>query len=561
MNLLSLLLRVSRRRLFLAVALGLASGACNVGLIALISSALSNPSALGWRLIAGLGALGLTMMSAKICAQVVLTRLSQQAVFDLRMHLSRKILATPLRHLEQIGSHRLLAALTTDVVAITNGLLGIPDICISAAVILGCLLYLGWISWMVLLPLLVFAFFGVVTYQVPLVKALHYLRLARDEQDGLFKHFRALTQGLKELKLHHSRRENFVEEAFHSTASKYRRYNVIGGIIYAAAASWGQVLFFLLIGLLFIGLPHTGALRAQTLAAYVLTILFLRSPLESITSVLPTLGQAGIASQRVETIGLSLSGLHQLESDQLSRHSVPCYDTIELRGVTYAYHREREDGTFLLGPINLTLRPGELTFLIGGNGSGKTTLAKLVTGLYVPESGEVRVGGRRITDQTREWYRQHFSVVFSDFYLFDSLRGLGVGEIRDLDAKARGYLAELQVDHKVRIVDGMLSTTELSQGQRKRLALLAAYLEDRPVYVFDEWACDQDPVFKDIFYRKILQELKARGKSVLVITHDDKYLDAADRIVKLEDGKVEYGGAGTECVPVLLAQPAPVHLA
>ena len=184
------------------------------------------------------------------------------------------------------------------------------------------------------------------------------------------------------------------------------------------------------------------------------------------------------------------------------------------------------------------MRPGELVFLVGGNGSGKSTLAKIITGLYAPESGEIRLDGKRITDANRDDYRQLFSAVFGDFYLFENLLGLGDG---NLDGQAREYLEHLHLDHKVKIRNGELSTTSVSQGQRKRLALLTAYLEDRPFYMFDEWASDQDPYFKNVFYTRLLPELKARGKAVLVISHDDKYFDAADRVIKLDYGKLVTG--------------------
>ncbi|BDI14299.1 hypothetical protein ANSO36C_01010 [Nostoc cf. commune SO-36] len=142
-----------------------------------------------------------------------------------------------------------------------------------------------------------------------------------------------------------------------------------------------------------------------------------------------------------------------------------------------------------------------------------------------------------ISEENREWYRQHFSVVFSDFYLFEELLGL---KNSDLDAQAKKYLKQLQLDHKVKVENGQLSTTSLSQGQRKRLALLTAYLEDRPIYLFDEWAADQDPVFKEIFYTQLLPELRSRGKTVLVISHDDHYFHLANRIIKLDYGQIEY---------------------
>jgi putative ATP-binding cassette transporter len=98
----------------------------------------------------------------------------------------------------------------------------------------------------------------------------------------------------------------------------------------------------------------------------------------------------------------------------------------------------------------------------------------------------------------------------------------------------------------VQVKDGTLSTIELSQGQRKRLALLTAFLEDRPFYIFDEWAADQDPFFREVFYLQLLPELKAKGKTVLVISHDDRYYSLGDRIIKLDYGKIEFDNPARE---------------
>jgi putative ATP-binding cassette transporter len=220
--------------------------------------------------------------------------------------------------------------------------------------------------------------------------------------------------------------------------------------------------------------------------------------------------------------------------------------------VSHTYHREQQDESFTLGPVDLEFRPGELVFITGGNGSGKTTLLKLITALYVPEVGEIRMDGEPISDKNVDAFRQQFSVVFSDFHLFESILGIDKPE---LDAKALHYLKQLHLENKVRYNDGNFSTTALSQGQRKRLALLTAYLEDRSIYIFDEWAADQDPHFKQIFYYELLPALKARGKTVLVITHDDRYFRIADRLIKLENGKLIHS---TDNLPaqVMVAIPA-----
>jgi putative ATP-binding cassette transporter len=222
--------------------------------------------------------------------------------------------------------------------------------------------------------------------------------------------------------------------------------------------------------------------------------------------------------------------------------SVPlaAWNSIELSEVTHEYHREGQEGGFLLGPINLTLQPGEIVFVVGGNGSGKTTLIKLLTGLYTPLGGQILLDERPVNAESREAYRQLFAVVFDDAMVFEGLWGVSR---EDRDARARRYLAELRLEHIVQISEGKFSTTELSRGQRKRLALLTAYLEDRSIYVFDEWAADQDPTFKKVFYEQLLPELKRRGKTVVAITHDDRYFAVADRLVKMEDGRIAEGSS------------------
>src|SRR5258705_8854316 len=160
---------------------------------------------------------------------------------------------------------------------------------------------------------------------------------------------------------------------------------------------------------------------------------------------------------------------------------------------------------------------------------------KVLPGFYHSEAGAMRLAGRLITDENREWYRGYFSAVFTDFYLFDTLLGL---RSPDLDDRANRYLVELELDTKVQISAGAFSTTALSQGQRKRLALLTAFLEERPIYVFDEWAADQDPHYRQIFYERLLPGLKTRGKTIVVISHDDRYYHLGDRVVKLEYGEL-----------------------
>jgi putative ATP-binding cassette transporter len=519
----------------IAIATGFLSGGSSAGLIALISRATSNTTSSLTSIAWGFLGLVIVALVTSIVSQVMLIHLSQNAVLQLRMRLSRQILASELNHLELLGNPRLLATLTEDVQAVANAVYIIPFLCIDLAMVLGCLLYITWLSSLVFVIVVGLMVVGIGSCQWLLNRGEKLLALARDDQDLLFKHFRTITEGVKELKLNYQRRQVFLTNNLESTATRFRRHNVDGLTLFATTTSWGKLLFFFAIGFLLFALPKFIAISPQTLSGYILTFTYLMLPLDNIVNNLPQISKANVALQKIDSLGLFLASRSEISTVPPTFKSH--WYSLQLKGVTHTYHTDKEDSSFVIGPINLTLYPQEIIFIVGGNGSGKSTLAKLITGLYIPENGEILLDRELISEQNREWYRQHFSVVFSDFYLFEELLG---SENTGVEIQVQKYLKRLQLDHKVKVENGQLSTTALSQGQRKRLALLTAYLEDRPIYLFDEWAADQDPVFKEVFYTQLLPELREQGKTAIVISHDDRYFHLADRIVKLDYGKIEY---------------------
>ncbi|HWW74430.1 MAG TPA: cyclic peptide export ABC transporter [Pyrinomonadaceae bacterium] len=536
MKIFGFLLRFSPAVVLISILFGIVSGASHIGILALVGATLTkdprfSPETAYW----GVVILCVVLPVSRFVSELVLNYVGQRAVRDLRMKMSRKILEAPMRHLETVGTPRLYATLTEDITSITGALLMLPMMAINTAVTVGCLVYLGWLSFNILSVVMLFMFFGVIAYQVLLRRSIRYQRQAREETDTLFKHFRALNDGMKELKTHKRRREAFLSDLLFPTTEVLRRLSLRAVAILTAAASFGQTLFFVLIVFVLFVLPNYDDFSLPVQAGAVLTILYMMTPLNITMNSLPMLARASVSLGKVETLGLSLDA-HREEGESSAEDAGVEWGKLELVDVSHSYRGEREDETFTLGPLSLEFRPGELVFITGGNGSGKTTLVKLLTGLYVPEGGEIRIDGVPVTAAARDAYRQRFSVVFSDFHLFESLLGV---DGPDLDEKARHYLKQLHLNNKVRVKDGKLSTIALSQGQRKRLALLTAYLENRPVYIFDEWAADQDPQFKEIFYYDLLPALKARGKTVLVISHDDRYYHMADRIIKLDYGQIQ----------------------
>jgi putative pyoverdin transport system ATP-binding/permease protein len=535
MELIRLLFRTSWQRLTLSLLAGFVSGMSSAGLIALINLALQRSTVpFSILALAFLGLCGALFASATI-SQILLVRLAEQIILNLRLSLTRQILACPLRQLEDVGIPRLLAVLTQDIEIIANASFPVTGLLTFVTLLVGSFIYLSWLSLPLFGLTLVLLSMGIFSNQYLIYRARHALKRARDEQDHLFRHFRTATEGIKELKLHQQRRQVFLSEDLYATALQARQHRITAANFFAMGGSWGLTALFLMVGVVLAVAPSFLVSQA-VLSGYALTLLFLLTPIRGVLNTLPELLRANVALGKINALGLSIQEPMPSEGMERERQS-DGLQALKLQQVTHAYYSDREDTHFTLGPIDLTLYPGELVFIIGGNGSGKSTLAKLLVGLYTPEEGSIFWNGEPLSERDWEWYRQQFTVVFSDFYLFDRLLGL---IDCDRSVETQTYLQELHLDQKVSIQDGRFSTTALSQGQRKRLALLTAYLEDRAIYVFDEWASDQDPAFKKIFYTQLLPALKNRGKAVVVISHDDHYFDRADRIVKLDYGQIEY---------------------
>lgn len=532
-KLLTYLLRHSRKVLVLYLLAATISGFSNVGLMAIINATLTGRADRSMLLLGLIGAC-LLIACARTSSELMLISMGESTIAALRMHLSQRVIAIPLRRLEEIGPHRVLSTLTDDIPTITAVIRNLPLLTSHVMLLVGSLIYLGVISWQAFLILVVLLGLGILSYQFPILRAFRLMQRARELNDALYRHFRTLTEGGKELRLHRLRRETFLHRDLEDTVQAVRTQNLRSARIFTFAMTWGLLLIFVVIGMLLFGLPLIMQVSTAVLTGYTLTLLYLMTPLQILMDSMHNINRASVALERIEKMGFELAAQEDEMAAPAALIASP-WHRLELIGVTHVFQREDHEGEFVLGPVDLYLEPGEVVFIVGGNGSGKTTLAKILSGLYVPDHGEIRLDGRRVTDENRDAYRQLFSAVFFDFYLFQTLLGL---EQDDLDRKAAELLAQLQLTGKVRVDQSLLSTIDLSQGQRKRLALLTALLEGRPIYLFDEWAADQDPRFKEVFYRHLLPKLKSAGKTAVVITHDDRYFEVADRMIKLEEGQI-----------------------
>lgn len=511
---------------------GAMAGLGSVWLLSLVNSELNEADG---ALIGERGVLLAVLCAATFAARagsdIFANLVGQGIVAQVRLWLARRILGAPLAALEAYRAPRLLPVLTHDVDMISDLAFVAAPLGIALLVMLGSFAWLAWLSPpLSIMVALALAGGGWVQY-IARQKGIAGFEASRSAEDELHRAYNAIIGGARELKVNRPRRLRVYHAQIEEPVNRIRAINARAVNTFVVANAFGSSLVFLLIGLV-LACRNLFGLTEEALSGFVIALLFLRGPVEQIMGILPTLARAQVALKRIHELTRDFGHIvpdASLERAGQAHKFCTRAPEIRLRNISYSYPTTGEAQPFTLGPLDFSFTPGEITFVIGNNGSGKTTLAKLVLGLYFPQQGMITVDGVEINDELMDEYRQNFSTVLSDFHLFDDLtphHAMSEEEIAHA-------INRLGLAGKVTVEDGYLTTTDLSAGQRKRLALLHAWSEARPVLVLDEWAADQDPEFRQVFYEELLPELKAQGKTLIVISHDDRYFHVADRILDL----------------------------
>ena len=530
----------------LATTMGAASGIATAALLAVTNRALHDGAAALPTLLWSFAGLCVLALAGEVISDIGNNLVGQRVIAMLRKSLCEKIMTAPIGQIEQFRTHKLITALNQDIDTISTFSFIFSSLAIATATIVGCLGYLFFLSPLMLVATLIAIALGSSVQTLARRVGIRRFGAAREAEDRLQKHYRSITDGAKELRLNGQRRSFVYDHELSGTIEAIFRLRVRAANIFVSANAFGSLLFFVLVGLMLTFQSWSPNTDRTVITGFVLVLLYMKGPIQEIVGSLPSIGRAQVAFQRIAELSARFStrepSLISSRENGASAQLADVFDTIALADAHYRFAKPQDErdtpaqgtGGFELGPLSLKIERGETLFIVGENGCGKTTLIKLLLGLYQPDAGQLLLNGEPVRDEHLDDYRQLFSAVFSDYYLFDTLIP---GEAA-LTAEAQKYLERLEIAHKVSIRDGAFTTTDLSTGQRKRLALVHAYLERRPVMVLDEWAADQDPTFRRIFYTEILPDLKRQGKTLIVISHDDRYFSAADRYIRLEEGRI-----------------------
>src|SRR5580700_9251649 len=471
----------------------------------------------------------------KTQAYVTVTAEIEGIIHRLRLRIMDQIRHSELLALDNIGLARIVASVTGDTQILTQASNMLCFTVQGAVLIFFVSFYVAYLS------LAAFLMTFVIVFGAGIMFHLKNRRLTAQKAESaawerrLFDRLTDFLDGFKEVRLNSARSAELFEDA--ADVSR-----VAANIKIRTQAETfkmivnSQISMYVLLGaVVFVAPTFSDSLGGASISKATTALLFVVGACFGLVQSIPILLNANAAASRIEELETTLRAAGPAEARTVT---IPTrFEKIEMRDITFHYVDKFSEAAFKIGPIDFNLQPGELVFITGGNGSGKSTFLRVLSGLYPPNSGEITLDGVRVDDHNRDTYRALMSAIFFDYHLFQRLYGIpegGAGELERL-------LAQFRLSDKTGLVNGEFRTLDLSGGQRRRLALIVSLLEKRPILLLDEWTAEQDPEFRRKFYDELLPDLMAAGATIVVITHDDRYLDELTlraRRVRMDEGRI-----------------------
>jgi len=457
-------------------------------------------------------------------------------IHKLRLRIMDLIRRSELLEMEKIGRARIVAAVTSDTAVLTQASNMLCFTVQGAVLIFFVGLYVAYLS--------LTAFLLTVVIVSGAATIFHYKNRRLSEQKGesaawerrLFDRLTDFLDGFKEVRLNSARSDDLFADALEvsKTAAniKIRTQAETFKMIVTS-----QISMYILLGAVVFVAPNlSNSLGGTSIAKTTTALLFVVGACFGLVQSIPILLNANAAANRIERLEEALRAT--LAPRERPAIAAPQrFERIEMHNIVFRYVDKFSDTVFKIGPLDFALHSGELVFVTGGNGSGKSTFLRVLSGLYPPDSGEVLLDGRPITNANRDEYRELIAGIFFDYHLFKRLYGIADADPTDVNR----LLAQFRLADKTALADGEFRTLDLSGGQRRRLALIVSLLEKRPIMLLDEWTAEQDPEFRRKFYDELLPEMVGAGATIVVITHDDRYLDELRlpaRRIRMDEGRI-----------------------
>jgi len=471
-----------------------------------------------------------------LCKRYITHRISnlvQTSIFQYRNRTLTALKDLKLLSYEEIGKVPILSVLSEKTELIMQGAHRLADGVPALIMLACCFAYIATISGMAFLLSVICIVGSLISTQVMLKFMNKTMQQAIEKDNEYLSYMQHVLDGFNELKMNREKSDDLCTNYMGRVSEEAMQKNIETDISIVDLQLYAQNYFYLLMASIVFLLPQLSQLSGDEMISITTTVLFIIGPIVIVVDMIPSVAKANVAVDFLQNLETRLNAAKEYLADESDVFKAPgFFDKLVISRVQFSYPSRNLNPGFSVGPFDLTINRGELIFIRGGNGSGKSTFLKLLTGLYEPESGAIIIDKQALDKHLLKSYRNLFAIIFTDFHLFDRFYGQQHIDIE----KINEYLVLMGLDSKTGYKDGRFINTNLSTGQKKRLALIFALIEDKPIYVFDEVAADQDPEFRQFFYEIILQKLKSLNKTVIVVTHDEKYFTHCDRLFVMNKG-------------------------
>ncbi len=457
-------------------------------------------------------------------------------IHKLRLRVIDQVRRSELLAMDRIGRSRIVAAITSDTTVLTQASNMLCFTVQGAVLVFFISFYVAYLSLVAFATAVVVVVTAAVIFHLKNRSLIAQKRESAEWEGRLFDRLTDFLDGFKEVRLNSARSNDLFDDAVNVSRTaaniKIRTQAETFKMIVTSQFS----MYVLLGAVVFVAPQFSESLGGSSLTNTTTALMFVVGAAFGLVQSIPVMLNANAAADRIDQLEAALRATAASTNARDITVSKR-FDKIELHDVVFRYVDKFSDATFQIGPLDFSLRSGELVFITGGNGSGKSTFLRVFAGLYPPDSGEITLDGTPINADTRDTYRALMSAIFFDYHLFRRLYGIPEPEPAEVDR----LLMKFRLADKTSLADGEFRTLDLSGGQRRRLALIVSLLEKRQILLLDEWTAEQDPEFRRKFYDELLPEMMQAGLTVVVITHDDRYLDELDlpaRRIHMEEGRI-----------------------
>ncbi|MEZ0611715.1 cyclic peptide export ABC transporter [Fibrella sp. WM1] len=465
--------------------------------------------------------------------QSYLIRFTNSVLFDLELSIVRKVVSASYESFVKVKKEAIYTAINDikTIVQFPRILIDVFNTTVMIVFSLGYMLFLQPMLASLVLGMTALIFLAYYWQNKKISSAFERIR---ELENHYYRYLNDLLMGYKAVKMSTERTETIYEHYLKKNRNETEGLETNTAIRYANNEVLGSFAWFAILGFVIFGLPLLGRADPQITVSFTVTILYIVGPLTTLVSTLPYFSRSATAIRRLQAFDEQVQHLDVVAPAM----QVPIaeFESVTFRDLEYSYKDDFQRTTFHLGPLDLTINRGETVFIVGSNGSGKSTFLLLLTGLLDKQWGKMYLNGQSMTKGHSAAYRDLITTLFTDAHLFsehyDRYR------LNPTDPTLLRYIDLLGLTGKIRFTGQGTISGELSKGQQKRLGMVLALMEAKPIIVMDEWAAEQDPSFRYYFYDQLLPILKQEGKTVIAVTHDDRYFGFADRIVEFSAGRI-----------------------